>query len=85
MDTCGPESESESHPVSKMKSSKDINPYCEVIRTHERNNFPVSKDNKNSLDQSNQYDVIDNCSDHHFFHEGEKIDMISCKKLTKHY
>ena len=73
LDTCGPESESESHPMSKMKSSKDITPYCEVIRTHERNDFPVSLDNKNSSDQLKQFDVIDNCSDHHFFHEGKGL------------
>ncbi|KAG5076989.1 hypothetical protein JHK82_055684 [Glycine max] len=85
LDTCGPESEFESHPVSKMKSSKHITPYCEVIRTPERNDFPVSLDNKNSLDQLKQYDVFDNCSDHHFFHEGEKIDIISCQKLAKHH
>ena len=73
LDTCDPESESESHPVSKMKSSEDITLYCEVIRTHERNDFPVSLDNKNNSDQLKQFDVIDNCSDHHFFHEGKGL------------
>ncbi|KAG5076997.1 hypothetical protein JHK82_055692 [Glycine max] len=85
LDTCGPKSESKSHPMNKMKSSKDITPYCAIFRTQERNGFPVSLDNKNSLDQLKQYDVIDNCSDHHFFHEGEKIDIISCKKLAKYH
>ncbi|RZB63551.1 probable ubiquitin-conjugating enzyme E2 24 isoform X2 [Glycine soja] len=80
LDTCDPESESESHPVSKMKSSEDITPYCEVIRTHERNDFPVSLDNKNSSDQLKQFDVIDNCSDHHFFHEGKGLTSSQLKK-----
>ncbi|KAL2969285.1 hypothetical protein AAZX31_15G071900 [Glycine max] len=80
LDTCDPESESESHPVSKMKSSEDITPYCEVIRTHERNDFPVSLDNKNSSDQLKQFDVIDNCSDHHFFHEGKGLTSSQFKK-----
>ncbi|KAG4924840.1 hypothetical protein JHK87_050380 [Glycine soja] len=73
LDTCGLESKSESHPVSKMKSSEDITLYCEVIRTHERNDFPVSLDNKNNSDQLKQFDVIDNCSDHYFFHEGKGL------------
>ncbi|KHN08523.1 Putative ubiquitin-conjugating enzyme E2 24 [Glycine soja] len=75
LDTCGPESES--HPVSKMQSSGDI---CEVIRTHKRNDFPVSLDNKNSLDQLKQFDVIDNCSDHHFIQEGKGLTSSQFKK-----
>ncbi|TKY71699.1 ubiquitin-conjugating enzyme E2 24 [Spatholobus suberectus] len=71
LDTCG--SDTESHPVSKLQSSEDITPYCEVIRTHERNDFPVSLDD--SSDQLKQFDVIDNCSDHHFFDEGKGLSL----------
>lgn len=68
LNTCDPDTDS--HLVSKLQSSEGITPYCEVIETHERNDFPVSLDNKSS-DQLKQFDVIDNCSDHHFFDEGK--------------
>lgn len=77
MDTCG--NDPESRPVSKVQSSEDITPYCEVIKTRERNDFPVSLDN-NSSDQLKQFDVIDNCSDHHFFDEGKGLSLSQVKK-----
>lgn len=72
LDTSG--SDTESRPVSKLQSSEDITPYSEVIRTHEKNDFPVSLDS-NISDQLKQFDVIDNCSDHHFFYEGKGLSL----------
>ncbi|CAJ1961680.1 unnamed protein product [Sphenostylis stenocarpa] len=78
LDTCG--LDTKSHLVSKPQSSEGMTPYCEVIRTHERNDFPVSLDN-NSSDQLKQFDVIDNCSDHHFFYEGKGLSLSLGKKV----
>jgi len=65
--------DTESHLVSKLQSSEGVTPYCVVIGTHERNEFPVSLDNKSS-DQLKQFDLIDNCSDH-FFYEGKGFSL----------
>ncbi|ESW20156.1 hypothetical protein PHAVU_006G185400 [Phaseolus vulgaris] len=76
LDTC--DSDTESHLVSKLQSSEGVTPYCVVIGTHERNDFPVSLDNKSS-DQLKQFDLIDNCSDH-FFYEGKGFSLSQVKK-----
>ncbi|KAK7412345.1 hypothetical protein VNO78_03800 [Psophocarpus tetragonolobus] len=76
LDTSGPDTES--HQVSKLQSSEDTNPCCEVIRSQERNDFPVSLNN--SSDQLKQFDVIDNCSDHHFFYEGKGLSLSQVKR-----
>lgn len=80
LETCGPDAE---HLVSSLQSTEDITPYCEVTRIHERNDVPVSLDSKNS-DQLKQFDVIDNCSDHHFFNEGKGLPLCQVTKLTHH-
>ncbi|RDY02227.1 putative ubiquitin-conjugating enzyme E2 24, partial [Mucuna pruriens] len=77
LDTCG--HDTESPPMSKLQSSEDKSTYSEVIRTDEKNDFPVSLDN-NSSDQLKQFDVIDNCSDHHFFDEGKGLSLSQIKK-----
>ncbi|KAL2341894.1 hypothetical protein Fmac_009834 [Flemingia macrophylla] len=76
LDTCG--SDTESHLRNKLQSSEDVTPYCEVIRTDDRNDFPVSLDNNS--DQLKLFDVIDNCSDHHFFDEGKGLSLSQVRK-----
>ncbi|AES87057.2 ubiquitin-conjugating enzyme E2 [Medicago truncatula] len=66
LETCGPETDS--HPASRLQSTEDSTPYCEVIRIRERSDAPVSSDS-NGSDQLKRFDVIDTCSDHHFFNE----------------
>lgn len=62
----------ESHPVSGLQSTEDRTPYYEYVIIHESNDFPVSLDS-NSSGQLKQFDIIDNCSDHHFFDEGKGL------------
>ncbi|XP_027932121.1 probable ubiquitin-conjugating enzyme E2 24 [Vigna unguiculata] len=72
LDTCDPDTES--YLARKLQSSSD-----EVVGIHERKQFPVSLDNESS-DQLKQFDVIDNCSDHHFFYEGKGFSLSQVKK-----
>lgn len=82
LDSCGPDTES--HPVSILQSTEDTAPNLEVVGIHEKNDFPVSLDRNNS-DKLMQFDVIDNCSDHHFFNEGKGLSLSQVIKLTHHY
>ncbi|WJX22286.1 (E3-independent) E2 ubiquitin-conjugating enzyme [Trifolium repens] len=77
LETCG--HDTDSYPVSRLQSTEDSTPYDEVIRIHERSDVPISSDSK-SPDQSKQFDVIDNCSDHHFFNEGKGLPLSQVKK-----
>lgn len=70
LETFGPCTES--HSLSGLQSTEDRTPYYEVSRTHERNDIPVASDSKNS-DLLKQFDIIENCSDHHFFYEGKGL------------
>lgn len=69
LETCGPETDS--HPASTLQSTEDPTPYCEVI--------PVSLDS-NGSDQLKRFDVIDTCSDHHFFNERKGLPISQVKK-----
>jgi ubiquitin-conjugating enzyme E2 O len=71
LETCGPETDS--HPASTLQSTEDPTPYCEVI--------PVSLDS-NGSDQLKRFDVIDTCSDHHFFNERKGLPISQVIKLT---
>ncbi|KAK7246508.1 hypothetical protein RIF29_41377 [Crotalaria pallida] len=77
LETCG----TESHSMSglHLQSTEDRPPYDEVTRTHEKNDFPVSLDSNNS-DRLKQFDIIDNCSDHHFFDEGKGLALSQVKR-----
>jgi hypothetical protein len=66
--------------VSRLQSTEDSTPYGEVIVIHERSDVPISSDSK-SPDQSKQFDVIDNCSDHHFFNEGKGLPLSQVTEL----
>jgi ubiquitin-conjugating enzyme E2 O len=76
-ETCG--HDTDSYPVSRLQSTEDSTPYGEVIGIHERSDVPISSDSK-SPDRSKQFDVIDNCSDHHFFNEGKGLPLSQVKK-----
>ncbi|KAK7327883.1 hypothetical protein VNO77_21976 [Canavalia gladiata] len=71
--------DTESHQVSRLQSSEDTIPNCEVTRIHERNDFPLSLDS-NISDKLKQFDVIDNCSDHQFFDEGKGLSFSQVKR-----
>ncbi|CAL0309346.1 unnamed protein product [Lupinus luteus] len=76
LNTCDPCTES--HSMSGLQSTEDRTPYDEVTVTRERNDFPVSID-RNSPDRLMQFDIIDNCSDHHFFDEGKGLALSQVK------
>ncbi|XP_061358652.1 probable ubiquitin-conjugating enzyme E2 24 [Gastrolobium bilobum] len=69
----------ESHPMTELQSTEDRTSYPEVIRIHEKNDFPFSSDS-NSSNQFKQFDVIENCSDHHFFDEGKGLSISQVKR-----
>ena len=79
LETCG--ADTESHPISTLQSAEDTTPYLEVVEIHERNDFPVSLDRNNS-DKLMQFDVIGNCSDHHFFNEGKGSSLTQVRKFA---
>lgn len=58
----------ESHPMSDLLSTENTAPGQEVIEIYERKDLPSSLDN-NTSGRFKQFDIIDNCSDHHFFDE----------------
>ncbi|XP_058771571.1 probable ubiquitin-conjugating enzyme E2 24 [Vicia villosa] len=78
LETCSPDTNS--HPVSLLQSNEDSTPHREVFtRIHEMSDVPVSL-NSNCSDQLKQFDVIDTCSDHHFFNEGKGLPLSQVKK-----
>lgn len=81
LETCSPDTES--HPVTRLHSTEDSTPCCEVIRIPKRKDVPDSLDCINS-DQLKLFDVTDNCSDHHFFDEGKGLLLSQVTKLTYH-
>ncbi|XP_020994661.1 probable ubiquitin-conjugating enzyme E2 24 [Arachis duranensis] len=68
-----------SHPVDKLQFIEEITPNPEVIKTHEHNDSPFSFHNNNS-NQFQQFDIIENCSDHHFFGDGRALTLSQVKR-----
>ncbi|KAL5096699.1 hypothetical protein RYX36_001026 [Vicia faba] len=71
LETCS--LDTNSHPVSSLQSAEDS------TSIHETRDVPVSLNN-NCSDQLKQFDVIDTCSDHHFFNEGKGLPLSQVKK-----
>nr|UPX08860.1 pho2 [Medicago sativa] len=70
----------EPHPTDELQSTEDRTSYPEVIRIHDKNDFPLSLES-NSSNQFKQFDVIESCSeDHHFFDEGKELSTLQVKK-----
>ncbi|XP_027363350.1 probable ubiquitin-conjugating enzyme E2 24 [Abrus precatorius] len=76
LDTCEPDTGP--HPGSRLQSSEDRTTNCEVHNIHETNDFAASLHSNISY-QLKQFDVIDNCSDHHFFNEGKGLSLSQVK------
>lgn len=62
----------EPYPTTEFQSTEDRTSYPEVNRIHDNNDCPFSLDS-NSSNQFKQFDVIESCSDHHFFDEGKGL------------
>ncbi|XP_027346958.1 probable ubiquitin-conjugating enzyme E2 24 isoform X2 [Abrus precatorius] len=69
----------EQDPMIELQSPEDKTSYPEVIKIHEKNDFPFSLDNNNS-NQFKQFDIIENCCDHHFHDEGKVLSLSQVKK-----
>ncbi|WVZ23143.1 hypothetical protein V8G54_001687 [Vigna mungo] len=70
----------EQHPMTELQSTEDKSSYPEIIKTCEKNDlFPFSLDT-NSPNQFKQFDVIENCPDHHFFDEGKGLSISQVKR-----
>ncbi|KAI4296744.1 hypothetical protein L6164_036672 [Bauhinia variegata] len=76
-ETCDPCTESD--PTSELPSTENKTPDEEVVRIHKNEDFPVSLVSSNS-DQFKQFDILYNCSDHHFFGEGEGLALSQVKR-----
>lgn len=64
----------ESYPMTELQSTEDCTSYPEVIRIHEKNDFPFSLDS-NISNQFKQFDIIENCSDHYFLDERKGLTL----------
>ena len=73
----------ESHAMSELQSTGNIIPDQEVILVHENRDFPFSLASNNS-NQFKQFDILDNCSDHHFFDEGKGFVFSQVRKTYYH-
>lgn len=62
----------ESHPMSDLQSTETTTPDQEVISIYEKKDLPLSLDSSNS-GRFKQFDIMDNCSDHHFFDDGKGL------------
>ncbi|TKY59265.1 ubiquitin-conjugating enzyme E2 24 [Spatholobus suberectus] len=69
----------EQHPMTDLQSTEDKTSYPEIDKIHEKNDIPFSLDS-NSSNQFKQFDVIENCPDHHFFDEGKGLSMSQVKR-----
>ncbi|KAF7803454.1 putative ubiquitin-conjugating enzyme E2 24 [Senna tora] len=69
----------ESHPMSELQSNENTTPDQEVISIYERKDLPFPLDS-NSSDRFKRFDIIDNCSDHHFFDDGKGLALSQVKK-----
>ncbi|KAJ1417650.1 Ubiquitin-conjugating enzyme E2 [Sesbania bispinosa] len=71
----------EPHPMTELQSTEDRTSHPEVIRIHVNNEFPFSSDrNSSNSNQFKQFDIIENCSDHHFFYEGKGLSTSQVNK-----
>ncbi|QHO08484.1 putative ubiquitin-conjugating enzyme E2 [Arachis hypogaea] len=68
-----------SHQVDKLQFIEEITPNPEVVKTHEHNNSPFPFHNNNS-NQFQQFDILKNCSDHHFFGDGSALTLSHVKR-----
>ncbi|KHN10005.1 probable ubiquitin-conjugating enzyme E2 24 [Glycine soja] len=66
-------------PMAELQYTEDKTSYPENIEIHEKNDFPFSLDS-NSSNQFKQFDVIENCPDHHFFVEGKGLSTSQVKR-----
>ena len=64
----------EQHPMAELQYTEDKTSYPENIKIHEKNDFPFSLDS-NSSNQFKQFDVKENCPDHHFFVQGKGLSI----------
>ncbi|CAJ1936476.1 unnamed protein product [Sphenostylis stenocarpa] len=69
----------EQHSMTELQSTEDKGSFPESIKTHEKNGFPFSLDTNNS-NPFKQFDVIENCPDHHFFGEGQGLSVSQVKR-----
>ncbi|KAI4299379.1 hypothetical protein L6164_032846 [Bauhinia variegata] len=69
----------ESHPMNELLSTKNKTPDQEVVGIHKSEVFPISVASSNS-DQFKLFDILYNCSDHHFFGEGKGLALSQVKK-----
>ncbi|KAK7362834.1 hypothetical protein VNO77_04958 [Canavalia gladiata] len=69
----------EQYPMTELQSTEEKTSYPEVIKIHEKNDCPFSLD-INSSNQFKQFDIIENCSDHHFFGEGKGLSISQVRK-----
>lgn len=73
--------------MTQLQSTEDKSSYPEIIKTCEKNDlFPFSLDTNNP-NQFKQFDVIENCPDHHFFDEGKGLSISqvrNCSSLALH-
>lgn len=69
----------EQHPVIELQSPEDKTSYPEIVMIQEKKDFPFSLDS-NSSNQFKQFDVIENCPDHHFFDKGKGLSMSQVKR-----
>ncbi|KAI9121132.1 hypothetical protein K1719_008165 [Acacia pycnantha] len=69
----------EANPMSELQSAEDMTPDQDVIRFSERKDLPFSS-NSNNSDGFKQFDIIDNCSDHHFFDKQKGLALSQVKR-----
>ncbi|KAK7252154.1 hypothetical protein RIF29_35913 [Crotalaria pallida] len=69
----------DSQPMTELQSTQECTSYPQVIRIHEKNDYPFSLDSSSS-DQFKQFDIIENCSDHYFFDEGKGLKLSQVKR-----
>ena len=62
----------ELHPMNEFQSTENGQPDQDVIRTDEIKDFLNFLDS-NVSDHFKQFDILCNCSDHHFFNEGKGL------------
>lgn len=69
----------EANPMSELQSTEDIIPDRDVIRFSKRKDLLFST-NSNNSNRFKQFDIIDNCSDHHFFDERKGLTLSQVKR-----
>ncbi|MED6194300.1 hypothetical protein PIB30_027278 [Stylosanthes scabra] len=69
----------DSHPLDELQYIEERTPNPEVVKTHKQRDSPFSFQNNNS-NQFKQFDIIENCSDHHFFGDGRALTLSQVKR-----